>query len=67
VSDLILDGENIGEVTVVAIGPEVTAVFTAEELSADAHVLSGLAHAALEDRADPKRRLTSCTSTGLPL
>ena len=45
---LILDGENVGEVTVEPVGPDVAAIGRVDELCGDAHAVARLAHAALQ-------------------
>ena len=52
--DLVLNGEDVGEIAVVAVGPEVTAVFALDELRGDAHARAGLADAAFQDESDPE-------------
>ncbi len=52
--DLALDGKDVGELTVVAVGPEVTAVLAVDELGGDAHARAGLADAAFQDEFDPE-------------
>ena len=47
--DLVLDGEDVLEVAVVALGPEVVVGLGVDQLHRDAHPLPDLAHAALDD------------------
>ena len=47
--DLVLDGEDVLEVAVVALGPEVVVGLGIDQLHRDAHPLPDLAHAALDD------------------
>ena len=49
---LVLDLEDVGEVPVVAVGPDVPARAAIDELRCDPHPVPGLADAALEDMAD---------------
>ena len=50
--DLVLHREDVGELAVVGLRPEVVAVGGADELGCDADLVAGLAHASLEDRRD---------------
>ncbi len=50
--DLVLHGEHIGEVAVVALRPDVAAGGDVVELRRDAHAVAALAHAALDHVAD---------------
>jgi hypothetical protein len=52
VRDLILDGEDVGEVAVVPVGPDVVASHSVNQLRGDSHPPAGLAHAAFDDVAD---------------
>ena len=47
--DLVLDGEDILELAIVAFGPEPVAVMDIDELDGDAHPVAGLADASLHD------------------
>ena len=47
--DLVLDREDVLEVAVVALGPEVAVGLGVDQLHRDAHPLADLAHAALDD------------------
>ena len=47
--DLVLDGEDVLEVAVVALGPEVVVGLGVDQLHGDAHPLPDLAHAAFDD------------------
>src|SRR5262245_42524222 len=46
--DLVLDGEHVSHLAVVALGPDVIAVGDVDELSGDAQPVPGLADAAFE-------------------
>ncbi len=48
---LVLQREDVVEVAVVALGPDVVAGIGVDELRRDAHPMAGLAHAALDDVA----------------
>ena len=50
--NLVLDRENIGEVAVVALGPDMVAGRAVDQLRGDAHAGARLAHAAFEDVSD---------------
>ena len=50
--DLVLQGEDVVQVAVVALGPDVIAARAFDQLGGDAHALAGLAHAALEHMTD---------------
>ena len=47
--DLVLHGEDVLEIAVVAFGPEMVAGCGLDQLRGDAHPRAGLAHAALQD------------------
>ena len=49
---LVLHIENVFEVAIITIRPHVVAVFCFDELGRDAHPVSGLSHAALDDIMD---------------
>src|SRR5438128_429644 len=51
-SYFILDGENISEIAVESIGPDVTAVPAVDELSGDANARGRFSHAAFKDEID---------------
>lgn len=51
-SDLVLHGEDVDQLAVVALGPEMTAGGGVVELRGDTHAIVHLAHAALDDVAD---------------
>lgn len=53
-SDFILNGKNVGQVTVVAVSPDMAAVVRVDELSCDANALSRLAHTAFEHVSHPE-------------
>ena len=66
--DLVLDGEDVGEVAVVALCPDVVAGRRVDKLRGDAQALAGLAHAAFEHVAHAElARRPARTSTRLPL
>jgi hypothetical protein len=50
--DLVLDGEDIFELAVVALRPALIAVLDVDQLHVDPEAIAGLAHAALENRGD---------------
>jgi len=52
VRHVVLDGEDVLEVAVVALGPQVTAARRVDQLRRHAHTLSRLAYAAFDDVAD---------------
>ena len=47
-SDIVLDLENIGQIAVVAVAPEMSATFRVDELRGNAHALAGPADRAFE-------------------
>ncbi len=49
--DLLLYGEDVGQLAVVVLGPELDSVAGADELRRDAHAVAGLAHRALDQVA----------------
>ena len=51
VRDLVLDREDVGQVAVEAVGPDVPAVLAADQLPGDPHPRAGLADAALQHEA----------------
>src|SRR5215469_4799863 len=53
-SDVVLHREDIGQVAVVSLSPEMGAGGDIDKLAADAHALPGSAHATFEDIADAK-------------
>src|SRR5215510_2405082 len=53
-SDVVLHREDIGQVAVVSLSPEMGAGGNIDKLAADAHALPGSAHATFEDIADAK-------------
>ena len=57
-SDLILKGENVGQVSVIAIGPQMYAILAVDELASYAHPLASLPDASFEYEFDAK--LLSC-------
>ncbi len=48
---VVLDGEDVGEVAVVAVAPDLDAGFRLDQFGAEAHAAAGLADAAVEDVA----------------
>jgi hypothetical protein len=46
--DLILERENVGEIAIVVLGPDVISGASINKLRRDAHPITGLAHAAFE-------------------
>src|SRR5262245_11294415 len=50
--NLVLDGENVGEIAVVAFGPDMIPGRAVDQLRTDADAASGLAHAAFENMRD---------------
>ena len=50
--DLVLHGEYVGDIAVVAFRPDVAAIGDIVELRGDAHAAAAPSHAALEDIAD---------------
>ena len=66
--DLVLQGEDVGQVAVVAVGPDVVAGRAVDQLGGDPHPAAGLAHAAFEHVADAElARHLGQTSTDLAL
>ena len=54
VRDVVLDLEDIGQIAVVAVGPQVTAGCRVDELRGDPHALAGAADGAFEHRPHAK-------------
>ena len=52
--DFVLDGENIGQVAVVAIGPDVTVILAINELPGDADTRARLSDATFHNKLDPE-------------
>jgi hypothetical protein len=52
--DLVLNREDVGQLMVVTLGPEMGAGRSIDQLAGDTHTLPSLAHATLEDIADIK-------------
>ena len=50
--DLVLQREDVVEIAVVALGPDVIAVDAVDQLGGDAHAAAGFAHAAFQHVAD---------------
>ena len=65
--DLVLDGEHVAHLSVVALGPQVVAVGHLDQLRRDAQSVPGLAHAALEHRVDVELRRYFIDRGRLPL
>jgi hypothetical protein len=61
VGDLALHGEDVVELAVVGLRPQVAVVHRVDELRGDAHLVAGLAHAAFEDVADLSARRRSAS------
>ena len=55
VGDFVLDREDVGQLAIVGLRPQVTVVHRVDQLRGDAHVVAGLAHAAFEDVVDLER------------
>src|SRR5262252_400944 len=53
-ADVVLHGEDVGQIPVISLGPEMGTSGYIDELAADAHSLPGPAHAPLEDIANAK-------------
>src|SRR5260370_26119529 len=54
VGDFVLDRENVGQVTVIAVGPNVAAVLAMDELSGNAPARAGPSNASFEHKVDSK-------------
>jgi len=65
--DLVLQGEDIGELAVEAVRPELIAVLGLDQLDAHAQAVAGPPHAALEDRADAERTTDRAHILAAPL
>ncbi len=50
--DFVLDGENVGQVAIEALRPDVGAVAAGDQLGRDAYAWTGFAHAAFEQELD---------------
>src|SRR5579862_3960903 len=50
--NLVLDREDVRQVTIVAVGPEMRSVLAIDELSSDPNPRSSLAHASLQNESD---------------
>ncbi len=50
--DVVLDRENIGQITVVAFGPEMSAAQSIDQLGCDANPVAGFANAAFQGEPD---------------
>ena len=53
-SDLVLDGKNIGKVAVITVGPQMAAARPFYQLGCNPHPVPGLADAALDQVGDPQ-------------
>ena len=53
--DLLLNGEDVGELAVVILGPDMRAVVGLDELRGDAHAVAGLAHRAFDEMRGVQR------------
>ena len=60
VRDVVLDLEDIGQIAVVAVGPEMRAVGRVDELRRDPHAIAGAADRAFEHRAHAKLAADGC-------
>ena len=67
VCDLVLDGEDVGQVAVITIGPKMAAVLAVDELPGDTHALAGFSHAAFQQELDPSSAAACCSFTALLL
>ena len=65
--DLVLHRENVGEVAVVALGPDVVAGCGFDQLRGDADAVAGFAHAAFEHIAHAKLAANLLHIDGLAL
>ena len=52
--DLVLNGEDVGEIAVVTIGPKVPAILAFDELRGDAHARANFADASFQDKSHPE-------------
>ena len=48
-SDFVLNDEDVGQVTIIAIGPDVAVVLSIDELSRDPHTRAGLADTSFDN------------------
>ncbi|ANY83542.1 hypothetical protein BB934_35360 (plasmid) [Microvirga ossetica] len=53
-SDLVLNGEDVGEVTVVSVSPEMTAISAVDKLRGDAHARADFPDTAFQYKVDPE-------------
>src|SRR5262249_10975881 len=49
VGDFVLDGKDIGQVPIIAIGPDMAAVLAVDELAGDADACSSFSHASFQN------------------
>src|SRR5260370_8165228 len=54
VGDFVLDRENVGQVTVIAVGPNLAAVLPMDELSGNAHARAPLSNASSHNKVNSK-------------
>src|SRR6266404_4549930 len=54
VGDFVLNSEDVGQVAIKTLGPDMTAVLAANELSSYPHARSGFPHASLQDKSNAK-------------
>src|SRR5438105_2840183 len=54
VGDFVLNGENIGQIAIEALGPDVAAILAVNELSSYPHARSNLPHASFQDKSNAK-------------
>src|SRR6202021_1207551 len=52
--DLVLERKNVGQIAIIAVGPEVLAGRAVDQLGGDTHAASTLANAPLENVAPPE-------------
>ena len=67
VGNVILQCEDVANLTIVALGPQVTPRQTVDKLRIDPHALASPLNTALEHIAPPRSSATCCTFTVLPL
>ena len=66
-SNLILDGEDVGEIPIVTLGPDVATISPIDELRGDADPRASLSNAALQDELDRKILADLLHARGFPL
>src|SRR4051794_1077100 len=52
--NLVLDGENVSEIAVVALGPDMVTGFSLDQLGGDTDAVAGFAHTAFEHITHPQ-------------